>query len=286
MGWLRKKAKQIGKGIKKIGSKIAGAVRKVTRTKAFKVIAAIALATIVGPAAWSTWGAGGSGTFMANLSAQTAAVTGGAFGSTLAQQQAAASAANVSTQLAATVPTAFSSGTAAVPVSSFASGTGAAGTQTAASAFSAGTSAVPVSSFASGTAAAGTGSAASQLAVTVPSSLTPILNEAAAATAANVNTANVFTRVGQGIQNFAEKNPFVSSVAGSVVGGVTLGAIQAKLAGDPELQGVQVGESAQERSALAELYSGYQAQYGNNASKEYMLGMNFGYDSVGYQTTA
>ena len=55
MGWLRKKAKQIGKGIKKIGSKIAGAVRKVTRSKAFKVIAAIALATIVGPAAWSTW---------------------------------------------------------------------------------------------------------------------------------------------------------------------------------------------------------------------------------------
>jgi hypothetical protein len=57
MGWLRKKAKQIGKGIKKIGSKIAGAVRKVTRTKAFKIIAAIALATIVGPAAWQTWGA-------------------------------------------------------------------------------------------------------------------------------------------------------------------------------------------------------------------------------------
>jgi len=270
MGWLRKKAKQIGKGIKKIGSKIAGAIRKVTRTKAFKIIAAIALATIVGPAAWSTWGAGGSGTFMANLSAQTAAVTGGAFGSTLAQQQAAASAANVSTQLAATVPTAFSSGTGAAV-------TGGASQQLAAT--------VPTA-FSSGTAAAGTGSAASQLAVTVPASLTPILNEAAVATAANVNTANVFTRVGQGIQNFATKNPFVSGVAGSVVGGVTLGAIQSKLAGDPELQGVQVGESAQERSALAELYSGYQAQYSNNAAKEYMLGMNFGYDSVGYQTTA
>ena len=59
-----------------------------------------------------------------------------------------------------------------------------------------------------------------------------------------------------------------------------------KLAGDPEKQGVQVGESAQERSALAELYSGYQAKYGSNAVKEYMLGMNFGYDSVGDQTTA
>ena len=59
MGWLRKKAKQIGKGIKKIGSKIAGAVRKVTRSKAFKVIAAIALATIVGPAAWSNMGSRG-----------------------------------------------------------------------------------------------------------------------------------------------------------------------------------------------------------------------------------
>ena len=100
MGWLRKKAKQIGKGIKKIGSKIAGAVRKVTRSKAFKVIAAIALATVVGPAAWATWGAGGSGTFLANLSAQTAAVTGGAFGSTLAQQQAAAQAAQAAVQAA------------------------------------------------------------------------------------------------------------------------------------------------------------------------------------------
>ena len=46
MGWLRKKAKQIGKGIKKIGSKIAGAVRKVTRTKAFKIIAAIVFSSL------------------------------------------------------------------------------------------------------------------------------------------------------------------------------------------------------------------------------------------------
>ena len=270
MGWLRKKAKQIGKGIKKIGSKIAGAVRKVTRSKAFKVVAAIALATIVGPAAWSTWGAGGSGTFLANLSAQTAAVTGGAFGSTLAQQQAAAQAANISSQLAITVPEAFASGTTA----SAASGTAA--QQLAAT--------VPTA-FSSGTAAAGTGTAASQLAVTVPASITPIINEAAVATAANASTPNIFARVGSGIQNFANKNPFVSGVAGSVVGGVALGAINAKLAGDPELQGVQVGESAQERSALAELYSGYQAKYGSNAVKEYMLGMNFGYDSVGYQTT-
>jgi len=282
MGWLRKKAKQIGKGIKKIGSKIAGAVRKVTRSKAFKVIAAIALATIVGPAAWATWGAGGSGTFLANLSAQTAAVTGGAFGSTLAQQQAAAATASKTAQLAATVPTAFSSGTGAAV-------TGGASQQLAATvptAFSSGTAAVPVSSFASGTAAAGTGTAASQLAVTVPASLTPIVNEAAVATAANASTPNIFTTVGQGIQKFANKNPFISGVAGSVVGGVAVGAINAKLAGDPEPQGVQVGESAQERSALAELYSGYQAKYGSNAVKEYMLGMNFGYDSVGYQTTA
>jgi len=270
MGWLRKKAKQIGKGIKKIGSKIAGAVRKVTRSKAFKVIAAIALATVVGPAAWATWGAGGSGTFLANLSAQTAAVTGGAFGSTLAQQQAAAQAANVSSQLAATVPTAFSSGTGTVV-------TGGASQQLAAT--------VPTA-FSSGTAAAGTGTAASQLAVTVPASLTPIVNEAAVATAANASTPNIFSRVGSGIQDFANKNPFISGVAGSVAGGVAVGAIQAKLAGDPETQGVQVGESAQERSALAELYSGYQAKYGSNAVKEYMLGMNFGYDSVGYQTTA
>ena len=34
------------------------------------------------------------------------------------------------------------------------------------------------------------------------------------------------------------------------------------------------------------VYSGYQDTYGGNALKEYMLGMNFGYDSVGYQTTA
>ena len=109
---------------------------------------------------------------------------------------------------------------------------------------------------------------------------------APAATTAAASSKNIFTRVGQGIQNFADKNKFVSGVAGSVAGGVAVGAINAKLAGDPELQGVQVGESAQERSALAELYSGYQAKYGSNAVKEYMLGMNFGYDSVGYQTTA
>jgi len=243
MGWLRKKAKQIGKGIKKIGSKIAGAVRKVTRTKAFKIIAAVALATIVGPAAWSTWGAGGSGTFMANLSAQTAAVTGGAFGSTVAQQQAASAA--TGTVQATVAPNAFAS---SLP----------------------------------STASAGTSTAMSAVTPTATAFETTL----AAAPAGGATTANVFTRVGQGIQNFATKNPFVSSVAGSVAGSVALGAIQSKLAGDPELQGVQVGESAQERSALAELYSGYQAQYGNNASKEYMLGMNFGYDSVGYQTTA
>ena len=273
MGWLRKKAKQIGKGIKKIGSKIAGAVRKVTRTKAFKIIAAIALATIVGPAAWSTWGAGGSGTFMANLSAQTAAVTGGVFGSTIAQQQAAtaaqataAQAANVSAQLAVTTS----------PAAIASSGVGATGTAAQQLAITASPEAIAAS-----TASVG-GSAATQLASTVPAGLTTTGLNLAIPPA----SPNVFTRVGQGIQNFADKNKFVSGVAGSVVGGVTLGAIQSKLAGDPELQGVQVGESGQERSALAELYSGYQAQYGNNAAKELMLGMNFGYDSVGYQTTA
>jgi hypothetical protein len=260
MGWLRKKAKQIGKGIKKIGSKIAGAVRKVTRTKAFKVIAAIALATIVGPAAWATWGAGGTGTFMANLSAQTAAVTGGAFGTaavttgtgTPAVVAGNTVAAGTATQqLATTVPAALG---------------------------------IPATT----TAASNAAIAAGTDALTVSLATTPV-TVAQAANAANVAAAaspNVFTRVGQGIQNFADKNKFVSGVAGSVVGGVTLGAIQSKLAGDPELQGVQVGESAQERSALAELYSGYQSKYGNNAVKEYTLGMNFGYDSVGYQTTA
>jgi hypothetical protein len=240
MGWLRKKAKQIGKGIKKIGSKIAGAVRKVTRSKAFKVIAAIALATVVGPAAWATWGAGGSGTFLANLSAQTAAVTGGAFGSTLAQQQAAAG----------TVQATVAPGTFASTLPS--------------------------------TASAGTSTAMSAVTPTATAFETTL----AAAPAGTPATANVFTTVGQGIEKFATKHPFISGVAGSVAGGVAVGAIQAKLAGDPETQGVQVGESAQERSALAELYSGYQAKYGSNAVKEYMLGMNFGYDSVGYQTTA
>ena len=243
MGWLRKKAKQIGKGIKKIGSKIAGAVRKVTRSKAFKIVAAIALATIVGPAAWQTWGAGGSGTFMANLSAQTAAVTGGAFGSTLAQQQAASAA--TGTVQATVAPNAFAS---SLP----------------------------------STASAGTSTAMSAVTPTATAFETTL----AAAPAGGATTANVFTTVGSGIQDFATKNPFISNVAGSVAGGVAVGAIQAKLAGDPEPQGVQVGESAQERSQLAELYSGYQAKYGSNAVKEYMLGMNFGYDSVGYQTTA
>ena len=255
MGWVRKKLKQVGKGIKKIGSKIAGAVRKVTRTKAFKVIAAIALATIVGPAAWQTWGAGGSGTFMANLSAQTAAVTGGAFGSTIAQQQAATS---VATGTVATAPAIIETGGIIA--------SNAAGTVPGSAAFNA--------------AAAQSGTAASNLMAT------SAINTTSTQALAGASAPNVFTRVGSGIQNFATKNPFISGVAGSVVGGVALGAIQSKLAGDPELQGVQVGESAQERSALAELYSGYQAQYGNNASKEYMLGMNFGYDSVGYQTTA
>ena len=264
MGWVRKKLKQVGKGIKKIGSKIAGAVRKVTRTKAFKVIAAIALATIVGPAAWSTWGAGGSGTFMANLSAQTAAVTGGAFGTAAATSTTAAPAAvagstvagTATQQLAITVPNALG-----IPATT----TAATGTAASNAAIAAGTDALTVSL------------------ATTPATVAQAANAANVAAAASPN---VFTRVGQGIQSFAEKNKFVSGVAGSVVGGVALGAINAKLAGDPELQGVQVGESAQERSALAELYSGYQAKYGNNAAKEYMLGMNFGYDSVGYQTTA
>jgi len=259
MGWVRKKLKQVGKGIKKIGSKIASGLRKITRSKAFKVIAAIALATIVGPAAWSTWGAGGSGTFMANLSAQTAAVTGGAFGSTIAQQQAATS-----------VATGTAAGTVATAPAIIETGgiiaSNAAGTVPGSAAFNA--------------AAAQSGTAASNLMAT------SAINTTSTQALAGASAPNVFTRVGSGIQNFATKNPFISGVAGSVVGGVALGAIQSKLAGDPELQGVQVGESAQERSALAELYSGYQAQYGNNASKEYMLGMNFGYDSVGYQTTA
>jgi hypothetical protein len=90
MGWLRKKAKQIGKGIKKIGSKINRLQKKIRKSKAFKIIAAIALATIVGPAAWATWGAGGTGTFAANLSAQTFAVTGGAFGTAAATSAAPA----------------------------------------------------------------------------------------------------------------------------------------------------------------------------------------------------
>ena len=264
MGWLRKKAKQIGKGIKKIGSKIAGAVRKVTRTKAFKIIAAIALATIVGPAAWQTWGIGGTGTFAANVSAQAFAVTGGTIGTAAAASTTTAPAAiagstaagTAAQQLAITVPN-----TLGIPATT----TAATGTAASNAAIAAGTDALTVSL------------------ATTPATVAQAANAANVAAAASPN---VFTRVGQGIQSFAEKNKFVSGVAGSVVGGVALGAINAKLAGDPELQGVQVGESAQERSALAELYSGYQAKYGNNAAKEYMLGMNFGYDSVGYQTTA
>jgi len=269
MGWLRKKAKQIGKGIKKIGSKIAGAVRKVTRSKAFKVVAAIALATIVGPAAWATWGAGGSGTFLANLSAQTAAVTGGAFGTAAATAGTGTpavvagntvAAGTATQQLATTVPAALG-----IPATTTTAATGTAASN---AAIAAGTDAVSASLTA------------------LSSNPSQIAQAANAATTAAASSKNIFTRVGQGIQKFADKNKFVSGVAGSVAGGVAVGAINAKLAGDPELQGVQVGESAQERSALAELYSGYQAKYGSNAVKEYMLGMNFGYDSVGYQTTA
>ncbi len=82
MGKLRKIAKKIGKGIKKIGSKIASGIRKITRSKAFKIIAAIAIAYIAGPAAiqgWQTSAAAGGG-FFANTGA---AVRAG--GSALAQ---------------------------------------------------------------------------------------------------------------------------------------------------------------------------------------------------------
>lgn len=82
MGKLRKIAKKIGKGIKKIGSKIASGIRKITRSKAFKIIAAIAIAYIAGPAAiqgWQTSAAAGGG-FFANTAA---AVRAG--GSALAQ---------------------------------------------------------------------------------------------------------------------------------------------------------------------------------------------------------
>ena len=195
---------------------------------------------------------------MANLSAQTAAVTGGAFGSTLAQQQAAAQAAGTATVTATATPAIIEGGGI---IASNAAGT------------------VPGSA-AFNTAAAQSGTAASNLMAT------SAVNTTSAQALAGASSPNVFTTVGQGIQDFANKNKFVSGIAGSVVGGVAVGAIQAKLAGDPEPQGVQVGESAQERSQLAELYSGYQAKYGSNAVKEYMLGMNFGYDSVGYQTTA
>jgi hypothetical protein len=97
---------------------------------------------------------------------------------------------------------------------------------------------------------------------------------------------NVFTRVGTGIKNFAADHPLITTTAASVGGGLVLGLAQAALADDPRHRGAQVGESAQERSQLAALQAGYQAQYGRGAAQEMMLGMNFGYDSVGYQTTA
>jgi hypothetical protein len=242
MGWLRKKAKQIGKGIKKIGSKIAGGIRKITRSKAFKIIAAIALATIVGPAAWATWGAGGTGTFAANLSAQTFAVTGGAFGTAAATSAA---------------PAAVAGSTVAATPSAFASS-------------------LP------STAAAGTSTAMSAITPTATAFQTTL----AAAPASTAAAPSIWSTVGNGISNFATKHPIITGTAASVAGGVVSGAINRALTPDQEVPGRMVGESAQERSQLAALQAGYQAQYGRNASQEMMLGMNFGYDSVGYQTTA
>lgn len=258
MGWLRKKAKQIGKGIKKIGSKIAGAVRKVTRSKAFKIIAAIALATIVGPAAWATWGAGGAGTFAANLSAQTFAVTGGVFGTAAATTAAAPAAVVGSTaagtaaqQLAVTVPSALG-----IPA-----------TTTAASnaAIAAGTDALSISL------------------ATTPATIAQAANVATTAAATNPS---VWSTVGNGISKFATNHPILAPALVSTGLGIAAGAINRALTPDQEVPGRMVGESAQERSQLAALQAGYQAQYGRNASQEMMLGMNFGYDSVGYQTTA
>ena len=262
MGWLRKKAKQIGKGIKKLGSKIAGGIRKVTRSKAFKIIAAIALATIVGPAAWQTWGIGGTGTFAANLSAQTFAVTGGAFGTAAATSTTAAPAAvagstaagTAAQQLAVTVPSALG-----IPATT----TAATGTAASNAAIAAGTDALSLSL------------------TTNPATIAQAANAATRAAAPNV-----FTRVGTGIKNFAADHPLITTTAASVGGGLVLGLAQAALADDPRNRGAQVGESAQERSQLAALQAGYQAQYGRGAAQEMMLGMNFGYDSVGYQTTA
>lgn len=243
MGWLRKKAKQIGKGIKKIGSKIAGGIRKVTRSKAFKIIAAIALATIVGPAAWATWGVGGAGTFAANLSAQTFAVTGGAFG-TAAATTAAAPAAVVGSTVAAT-PSAFAS---SLP----------------------------------STAAAGTSTAMSAITPTATAFQTTL----AAAPASTAAAPSIWSKIGTKMSDFATNHTIIAGTAASVAGGVLSGVINRALTPDEEALGRMIGESAQERSQLAALQAGYQAQYGRNAVQEMMLGMNFGYDSVGYQTTA
>ena len=255
MGWLRKKAKQIGKGIKKIGSKIAGAVRKVTRSKAFKIIAAIALATIVGPAAWQTWGIGGTGTFAANVSAQAFAVTGGTIGTAAATSTVAAPAAVI--PAATVVPTATATTTTAS--STLAGSAGAGG------GFSAGSGTLATGGGGAGT--IGTGTA---------------LTGGTTATA----TPNLLSRIGTGINTFASNHPIVSTAAVGTAFSVAGGLISSKLAGDPEIGGQQIGETAQERSALAELYSGYQAKYQGNAAQQMALGMNFGYDSVGYQTTA
>jgi hypothetical protein len=261
MGWLRKKAKQIGKGIKKLGSKIAGGIRKVTRSKAFKIIAAIALATIVGPAAWQTWGIGGTGTFAANLSAQTFAVTGGAFGTAAATSTTAAPAAVAGSTAAGTAATA-----PAIIETGGIIASNAAGTVPGSAAFNA--------------AAAQSGTAASNIMAT------SAINTTSTQALAGASAPNVFTRVGTGIKNFAADHPLITTTAASVGGGLVLGLAQAALADDPRHRGAQVGESAQERSQLAALQAGYQAQYGRGAAQEMMLGMNFGYDSVGYQTTA
>tara|TARA_R110000803_G_scaffold157918_2_gene222196 strand:+ start:982 stop:1749 length:768 start_codon:yes stop_codon:yes gene_type:complete len=255
MGWLRKKAKQIGKAIKKIGSKINRFQKKIRKSKAFKIIAAIALATIIGPAAWATWGVGGAGTFAANVSAQTFAVTGGAFGTA-----AAASAAPAAIVPAAVVPTATATATSTAS-STLAGSAGAGG------GFSAG----------SGTLATGAGGAG-----TIGTG-TALTGGSAATTAA---TPNLLAQIGTGITNFGASHPIVSTAAVGTAFSVAGGLISSKLAGDPEIGGRQIGEAAQERSALAELYSGYQAKYQGNAAQQMALGMNFGYDSVGYQTTA
>jgi len=250
MGWLRKKAKQIGKGIKKIGSKIAGAVRKVTRTKAFKIIAAIALATIIGPAAWQTWGIGGTGTFAANVSAQAFAVTGGTIGTAAATTVAAPAAV-----IPAVVPTATATTSSAI-----------AGTAGAGGGFSAGSGTLVTGGGGAGTIGTGTALTGGSVATTA--------------------TPTLLSRIGTGINTFATNHPIVSTAAVGTAFSVAGGVLMNKFADDPEIGGRQIGETAQERSALAELYSGYQAKYQGNAAQQMALGMNFGYDSVGYQTTA